>query len=202
VLKLIFITDAASFGSRLTVEIAAKLCAAARPGSVAVQLRDPKLCAKERLALGRELRTVTRRAGQCLVVNDRLDLAVLVEADGLHLGERSVPVAVLQTHSQAHACARWISRAWHAPQQPPEAGAQAYLLSPVVEARKGVPPLGLESLREAVLSVPDAAVYALGGITPASAAACVNAGATGVAAIGAAYREPQALLESLGISRG
>jgi thiamine-phosphate pyrophosphorylase len=202
VLKLVFITDAATFGSRLTVEIAAKLCVAARPGSVAVQLRDPKLCSKERLALGRELRAVTRRAGQSLVVNDRLDLAVLVEADGIHLGERSVPLAVLQTHAQGHACTRWISRAWHAPQQAPEAGAQAYLLSPVLEARKGVPPLGLATLREAVLRVPGAAVYALGGITAASAAACVDAGAAGVAAIGAAYREPQALLESLGMSRG
>src|SRR5262245_35829946 len=52
---------------------------------LSVQLRDPQLPVRELVRLGRELRAFTRRIGAALVVNDRADLALLLEADGVHL---------------------------------------------------------------------------------------------------------------------
>src|SRR5690349_3462243 len=59
----------------------------------AVQLRDPELPVRELLRLGGLLRDATRALGAGLIVNDRLDLALALSADGVHLGRRSVTVA-------------------------------------------------------------------------------------------------------------
>src|SRR4051794_647237 len=59
----------------------------------AVQLRDPGLSTRALASLGAALRAATRPHGIALVVNDRLDLALALGADGVHLGRRSVTVA-------------------------------------------------------------------------------------------------------------
>jgi len=198
---LVFITDVDVFGVKLTLEAVERLSSTAAPGTVAVQVRDRQLPVRSRLTLCRELREITRRFGQYLVVNQSLDLAVLAQADGLHLGEGAVPLAELSLQTAQFPCLAWISRAWHPSASLPELGAQAYLVSPVVAARKGTVALGLQALSAAAARVPGAAVYALGGVDSNSAAACVAAGAAGVAVIGAGYREPSELLSSLGIVR-
>ncbi|MBN4059248.1 thiamine phosphate synthase [Endomicrobium sp. AH-315-J14] len=55
-----------------------------------VQLRSPKLNSRELLSLGKRLREATRAVGARLLINDRLDLALLLDADGVHLGPHSV----------------------------------------------------------------------------------------------------------------
>ena len=58
------------------------LSSPAQRGAFAVQLRDPGLPTSELLARGRELRERTQRVGAALIVNDRLDLALLLRAQG------------------------------------------------------------------------------------------------------------------------
>lgn len=62
-------------------------------GATAVQLRDKEAPPRELLGLARRLRAVTARHGALLIVNDRLDIALAAEADGVHLGPDDVPVA-------------------------------------------------------------------------------------------------------------
>src|SRR6187402_2591430 len=90
---LIVITDVSRYGRAHTLAKLVVLLSAAVPGSVMVQLRDRSLPAGERLALGRDLRKLTRAHGQLLCINDRLDLALVVGSDGVHLGEHSVTPA-------------------------------------------------------------------------------------------------------------
>jgi thiamine-phosphate pyrophosphorylase len=203
--RLLAITDLTRLSSAELVQRAAALAQGARPGSVAIVLRDHSESVRVRLALGRQLRELTSRAGQALWVADRLDLALVLRADALHLGEASV------TPRDARSLLgneRLLSRAWHDERVDAAelAGTDAVLLSPVMESRKGRPALGLRGLgdfAEALRAAPHPPrLYALGGVTAESAAACVAAGAWGVAAIGAAF-SPQAteLLEALEIRR-
>jgi thiamine-phosphate pyrophosphorylase len=61
-------------------------------GVRAVQLREKDLPVRELLALALELRSITREYGAKLFINDRADVAVSVDADGVHLGHLSIPV--------------------------------------------------------------------------------------------------------------
>lgn len=202
---LILLSDAALVEDRPGAEerwfdeVLPAVLGAARPRSLQVQLRHKQASAKERLRRAHQLRSLTSRFHQSFVVNDRLDIALASEADGVHLPERGVSVEAARRLLGAH---RWVSRAWHG--EPVEYGSalpDAWLLSPVVEPRKGRPALGLRGLREAIAraraaaSEPDEAppVYALGGLTAESAAACLEADALGVAVVGAAATVQSAL---------
>lgn len=85
------VTQQSASAGRSTPEI---VSAAVDGGVSVVQLRDKGLSARERLAIGREVRELTRDAGVPLIVNDRVDLAEAIDADGVHLGDDDLPVAV------------------------------------------------------------------------------------------------------------
>ncbi len=205
--RLIVITDLSLLEPRELVSRVAAVALAAQAGSLSILLRDHQASARERLGLGRELRQLARAAEQQLWVADRLDLALLLEADGVHLGEGSVsaPDARLLLGPDLH-----LSRAWHRPDVEGLAAElealDALLLSPVFAARKGRQALGvsaLSSLRATLHAhVSPIRLYALGGVTATDVPACDAAGAAGVAAIGAALSsDPRALLEALQIHR-
>lgn len=153
---------------------------------VEVQLRDPWLCTRELLELGRALAGRARRVGACLMVNDRLDVARLLDADGAHLGSRSVAVA--DARRLLGEGAR-ISVACHSVVEVAaarDAGADAALLSPVFPAPGKGRPLGLGALRQARSALgPESPLelIALGGVSPERVASCLQAGADGVASI-------------------
>lgn len=187
--RVILITSMRDVPESLLLERieAARAAPPAARAELAVQLRDPELTARELFQLGLRLRRATRAAGIRLLVNDRLDLAQILEADGVHLGRRSVSIADARAFLGPRA---FVSVACHAVPELAVAaaqGASAALLSPIFASPGKGPPLGLaalkdarEALARAGLSLP---VIALGGVDNASAAACFEAGAHGVAAI-------------------
>ncbi|HEX3597830.1 MAG TPA: thiamine phosphate synthase [Polyangiaceae bacterium] len=199
--RLIVITDTTVAPEGLLEERVERLLAQVRPGTVLVQLRDLHLPFPTRRALGERLMTLCHRHQAWFSVNDRVDLAVVLGADGVHLGERGVsPVDVRTLLPRA-----FVSHACHVVDQVPDAASNAALLSPVLAPRKGAAALGLKSLRDArnALDVRDSSVslYALGGVDATNAAECLSSGATGVAVIGAALdgRDPTPLVHALGI---
>ena len=88
-LGLYVVTDERVSRGCPTVEVVA---AAIRGGADAIQLRSKELTAREQLALGREFRALTRDAGVLLILNDRADLALALDADGVHVGQDDLPV--------------------------------------------------------------------------------------------------------------
>jgi thiamine-phosphate pyrophosphorylase len=155
----------------------------------AVQLRDPGLSGRALADLAVRLRAATRASGAALLVNDRLDLARAIAADGVHLGRRSVAVADARALLGPDA---WISVACHSVDDvihAATAGASAVTLSPIFATPgpgKGSP-LGTAALRAARAAI-DArsmaiALYALGGVDLTTAPTCFAAGADGVASI-------------------
>ena len=201
------ITDVVRFGEAATLARAREVCSAGRPGSIVVQLRDRDLPERDRLKLGCALRTITATHEQRLVINDRIDVALLLGADGVHLGEHSVSVHEARSLLPPRA---WISQARHSIEDAGSSSADAVVLSPVMASRKGRPPMGLGALHQLSQRLARrregrcrTALFALGGVDETHAAACLAAGATGVAVIGAVFSRGAgaALLRALEIER-
>ena len=155
----------------------------------AVQLRDPLSSGRALHRMAQRLRDLTRHCGVALVVNDRVDVAIAVGADGVHLGRRSLDPAEIR---QALGAGLWISRSVHDLAEIDAAaaeGADALLLSPIFASPGKGQPLGLRALTEAraelerLAPAGRPALLALGGVSRERAARCLDAGADGVAAI-------------------
>lgn len=202
-LRLLAITELDRFDAALTLRVWTELARAAEPGSVAIDLRDRRRGARELLDFGERLREVAGQHGQALIVNERLDLALCLDADGVHLGEQGVATA----RARRIIGARPVVRACHRLNDLASLDADVALLSPILAARKGNPALGLAALTEArrrlVAAGSPCQLFALGGIDSTNAEACRRAGASGVAAISGVFAaaEPAPLLAALGILR-
>ena len=129
------------------------------------------------------LRDVTRRRGMALLIGLNADLADRVEADGLHLPERTLSAAWALSGKRPD----WIlTGAVHSVEAARAArDLDAVVLSPIFPAggaSAAKPTLGVESLTEGAKGL--TRVIALGGITAANAGALQGSGACGIAAIG------------------
>jgi thiamine-phosphate pyrophosphorylase len=154
--------------------------AAVAGGVDVVQVRERSLADRELFATLERARAVTSELGVPLVVNDRPDLAVLVGADLVHLGQDDLPVeaagrlgcaAGLSTHTQAE-----IDRT--------PAGVAYIGVGPVhaTPTKPGRPAVGLELVRYAAhhARVP---WFAIGGIDERNVEAVLDAGATRIAVV-------------------
>ena len=156
--------------------------------TLAVMLRDPELTGRALLRLGTALREATRAIGASLLVNDRLDLALSLGADGVHLGRRSVSVkdarALLGEGALISCSCHAVDEVVHVAAE----GAGAAILSPIFATPGKGPPLGLPALTLARATLDrggfeGVTLVALGGIDEALAPLCFSAGASAVAAI-------------------
>jgi thiamine-phosphate pyrophosphorylase len=152
--------------------------AAVEAGATVVQLRLKSASTDEVVAAGRQFRELAAT----FVVNDDVRAAIALGADGVHLGQDD-PGA-----DEARAAGLLLGRSVATVAQARAADADYLGAGPVWTTPSKVdaePPFGLEGLREicAAASVP---VVAIGGIDATSAAACIRAGAAGVAVIRAA----------------
>jgi thiamine-phosphate pyrophosphorylase len=154
-------------------------------GATVVQLRLKDLPTAEVVARGRAFGALCAEAGATFVVNDDVDAALHLEADGVHLGrgdpgaERALAEGLLLGLS-----ATGVHEAIAGEQK----GASYLGAGPVWETPSKLdadPPIGLDGLAEicAAVSVP---VIAIGGVLAGNAEHCIRAGAAGVAVIRAA----------------
>lgn len=156
--------------------------AAVPAGSVAVQLRHPGLEGAALFRRAEQLRELTKKSAAPLLINDRLDVAVAVGADGVHLPSHGLPVRPARRTAGEDLL---ISAAAHgAPEARMAAngGADCVLYSPVFEtpSKPGVAPIGTVALGELArdLAPRGVVVFGLGGIdTPERATACLMVGA-------------------------
>lgn len=184
---LVAVTDLERWSAAHLVAVFRGLAEQAAPGKLGVQLRGPGQPARRLLELGRALASVARDHGQWLIVNDRLDLALELDAPGVHLPERGV-----SAEDARRICPRSrVFRACHDPSAAVGLGADAVVLSPIAAERKGRPALGAVGIRACVAELRGAgettAVYALGGVEPAVAGALRAAGATGFLAMDSVF---------------
>ncbi|MBW1829083.1 MAG: thiamine phosphate synthase [Deltaproteobacteria bacterium] len=63
-----------------------------RGGADVIQLREKEMSKRDRLELGLKIRELTRQEGVLFIVNDDVDLALILDADGVHLGQDDIPI--------------------------------------------------------------------------------------------------------------
>jgi thiamine-phosphate pyrophosphorylase len=182
--RLLLVTDRTQTGGR---SLPALIQEAVNAGLPAVQLRERDLSTGELLALAREVQSITAPRAVPLIVNDRVDLALSLNMDGVHLRANSVPVSVARRLIGADRLVGVSTHSIHEVRQANRDGADYVLFGPIFDTpskRLFGSPVGLEALAE-VCRASAVPVFAIGGITAASVSDVRRAGAHGVAVIGA-----------------
>ncbi|HHW55256.1 MAG: thiamine phosphate synthase [bacterium] len=170
--------------------------AALAGGATAVQLREKDLAGRELLALAREYRELTRKYSALFIVNDRVDIALAVEADGVHLGQEDLPAPVARRLLGPEKIIGISVDNVEEALQAQAAGADYVGLGPFFPTASKTDtgkPVTLDTLRavKAAISIP---VVAIGGITAERAGDIIAAGADGVAVISAVVGAPDVKL--------
>jgi thiamine-phosphate pyrophosphorylase len=163
--------------------------AALAGGVDVVQVREKHTAARERLAIARALREPTAEAGVPLIINDRVDIALAADADGVHLGDEDLPVtdardllgedALIGRSVSTVAAARDAERAGA-----DYLGVGAIYATGSKDVDEDEQAIGLDVVRDIDDAV-DIPFVGIGGITPDNAADVAAAGADGVAVISA-----------------
>ena len=148
-----------------------------------VQIREPELGTRELLELVNVVVPAARGMKIRVIVNDRIDVALIAGADGVHLRAGGPPVDAVRAIVPSGFL---IGRSAHADEEIDRAAGADYLLFGTVFStlsKPGVEGQGLAALRRAVERF-TGPVLAIGGVTPASVPDVLATGAAGYAAIG------------------
>jgi thiamine-phosphate diphosphorylase len=168
--------------------LARALVSVARVLQVRVKPRGAPVDVVALTRIARMARRICDEAGVALVINDRVDLALAVGADGVHLGQTDLPIADARRVAGDRL---WIGVSTHNVDQVTAAcaaGADYLGFGPVFATATKLDPdpvQGLAGLRHAVAAAGLTPVVAIGGITPEVAREIYQAGAAGLCAIGA-----------------
>ena len=164
------------------VELAQKLCAG---GARVLQLRVKQMSSRAFLAVAQDVRDICRQYDCVLIINDRADVALAVNADGVHVGQEDIP---LEAARKVLGPNKIIGVSTHDPEQAllAERGGADYIgFGPLFGTNTkatGYTARGLDRLREirALVRLP---IVAIGGISAERAASVLAAGADAVAMI-------------------
>lgn len=154
---------------------------ACKSGIKALQLREKDLNTKELLELALKLRKITSKYNTRLFINDRIDIAKIVNADGLHIPENGMPIKVarrLLPRKLIGASCHSLDNALRLEKEK----ADFIVFGSIFKQKGNYKAQGIESLRIICerVRIP---VFAVGGINFENAGLCINTGAFGVAVI-------------------
>ena len=182
-LRLIVITDREAAAPADPVDGAA---ACLEAGAPAVQLRDKLANSRELYALAAELRALTADHDALFFVNDRLDVALAVDADGVHLGPDDIPVDAVRRAASAELL---IGYSTDEPDDAVDAVASGAdyigcgaVFGTVSKEEAAGERIGVERL-DAVARAVDVPVVGIGGVTPDNVADVASTAASGAAVI-------------------
>ena len=196
--SLYLVTDRALARGRPLADV---VRAAVAGGVTCVQVREKDVGTREFLDEARAVQAALRGTGVPLIVNDRVDVALAIGADGVHLGQRDMALADARRLGPpgwiVGVSAESVADAVRAERD----GADYVGVSPVFATptkADHAAPLGLEGLRaiRAAVNIP---LVAIGGIHAGNAREVVRAGADGLAVVSAivAADDPRAAAEEL-----
>jgi hydroxymethylpyrimidine kinase/phosphomethylpyrimidine kinase/thiamine-phosphate diphosphorylase len=181
---LYVLTDPVLRPDRSPVEV---VRAALAGGARIIQMRDKHRATPELIALARELRGLCRAAGALFFVNDRVDIALACEADGVHLGPDDMsPADARRIAGEGMLIGISVSTVEEAKPIAPYAdylGVGA-IYGSSTKSDAGAP-VGTNRIREIAAAFPEHPIVAIGGIGASNIADVIDAGAHSVAVISA-----------------
>jgi len=164
------------------------IAALAAGGAKIVQLREKNVTSRELYNLALIYRRETSSHGMLLIINDRLDIAASVGADGVHLGQSDLPIYVARSILGPHAIIGGSSHSVEEALQVQAEGATYVNIGPIFETptKPGMRAVGLDPVREAVgrLSIP---FTVMGGIDQSNIASVAAAGAEKIGVVRAIF---------------
>lgn len=180
--KLYLVTDGSLFSSE--DEFLDAIAAALKGGVEIVQLREKTASAKEFIRRGKKIKELCALYDALFIINDRVDIAHIVGADGVHLGQEDVDIAEAR-HILGNDAIIGIST--HAPEQAQKAvhsGADYIGAGPVFETptKPGRKSVGLEYVEYVSKNI-DIPWFAIGGINTENVSEVINSGASRVAIV-------------------
>lgn len=186
---LYVITDAKLSRGRSHREV---IRAAIRGGATVVQYREKEGTTRRLVEEARALLTLAHQMGVPFIVNDRVDIALAVDADGVHVGQDDMPAPIARKLMGPGKIIGVSAANLEEALQAERDGADYIGAGPIFATPTkpdAAPPIGLEGLAEICrqVSIP---VIAIGGINEENAAAVIRAGAAGVAVVSAIVAAP------------
>jgi len=170
-----------------TQDLSTFLKAAISGGVSLVQFRDKKLCTKELVTIGRQIKTILQPLGIPFLVNDRADVALACEADGLHIGQSDLDYRdarkILGNNAIIGLSVETLEQAMNANLTDVD-----YLgVSPIFLTKTkpdAIKPCGLDGLKK-LRKHTSKLLVAIGGINDSNANQVIVAGADGIAVVSA-----------------
>ncbi len=160
---------------------------AIRGGADTIQFRQKTGSTREMIANSRRMKHLCTEAGVLFIVNDRLDVTIAAEADGVHLGQDDFPIPLARKKLGENIIIGGSAATLEEARKCFEEGAEYVGFGPVFPTSSkddAGPVSGIELLRQVVEVVP-VPIIAIGGITPKNTRAVLQAGAKGIAVISA-----------------
>ncbi|MEE8423647.1 MAG: thiamine phosphate synthase [Thermodesulfobacteriota bacterium] len=159
-------------------------------GIKAVQLREKDLDDRELFTIAKRLKTLTHRFGAKLFINDRLDIALAVDADGLHLGQESISPNDARKHFGENKLIGVSAHSLDEALRAENDGADFITIGPIYDTpskRRYGKPIGLNELERVTgkLRIP---TFAIGGMRKEKVRDIIHAGAHGIALISAVLK--------------
>ncbi len=178
-------------------------------GAKVIQLRDKQSSKAELLPAAQKLKDLCSKSDILFIINDYLDLALAVDADGLHIGQKDLPLPVIRRAlpiDKIVGCSvTTVSQATRAQSE----GADYIAAGSIFPTRnkEGATVIGLEKLRQ-IRQATTSTLVAIGGINKDNISQVMNAGADSAAVIGAALcqedvkKAVQRLLAEIELAKG
>lgn len=185
---LYLITDRQASGRRSIPDL---VKAAMEGGLKLLQYREKELPKRETFHVAQVLRELTQSAGATLIINDDLDLAMAVEADGVHLGQEDLPLPVARKILGPGKILGISVRDVTAAQRAVQEGADYIAVGPIFRSstKQVRSPMGCGIVRE-IRNIVRLPLFGIGGIDPSNACEVIQAGADGVAVIASLHQAP------------
>ncbi len=165
---------------------------ALQAGVQMVQLRDKETPSGLLVDLAVKLKKLCRRYRALFIVNDRIDLAKYLEADGVHLGQEDLPIPFGRKFLGAKAIIGGSANSVESAKRAARAGADYLGVGTIfsTKTKKVEKVTGVELLREVRMAV-KVTLLAIGGVKPENCGACLKAGADGVAVVSGIMSAPE-----------
>lgn len=165
---------------------------ACRAGVRWVQLREKELSTRAFLEAARELKQITQAYGARLIINDRVDIALAVDADGVHVGQDDMPYEIVRSLVGPDkliglSVNNMIELRSALDDKPDYLGVAAVFATNTKLDTSNL--LGLDGLREICTST-SLPTFAIGGINATNSKQIMQAGATGAAVVSAICGQP------------
>ncbi|GIU81478.1 MAG: thiamine phosphate synthase [Acidobacteria bacterium] len=169
-------------------------------GASFIQIREKKASSRKFYLDAREAVTIARQKGAKIIINDRIDIALAVNADGVHLGQEDIPPRYARKILGDHAIIGYSTHNFRQAVEALKMPINYISIGPIFPTKTKENPdpvVGLEEIKLIKQAIGDFPLVAIGGINLENIKSVFEAGADCVAVVSAIVSEPNKITEKM-----